>query len=221
MTVRPASACSCDDLFDQAGVDRVEPCEGLVHDDKVGFVQQRGDELGLLLHPLAQLLHLLAPVLVEVHALEPRHQAALGLAVAQTLERAKIDQYLARGRRPCIGHAPREDSRSGPCRPLSGAPPSISTRPESGLKMSSMMRMVVVLPAPFGPRRPKTWPGSPRTTRPPRPACHRRTCSDARLPLTAASWPWLLLGADCRDRHIIGGRQPRSAVAPACLPCST
>ena len=43
---------------------------------------------------------------------------------------------------------------------LSGAVPRMVADPESGLKMSSMMRMVVVLPAPLGPSRPKTSPGS-------------------------------------------------------------
>ena len=38
------------------------------------------------------------------------------------------------------------------------APPSTLTVPESGLKMSRIMRMGVVLPAPFGPSRPKISP---------------------------------------------------------------
>ena len=43
----------------QRGVDRVEAAEGLVHDDEVGLVQQRGDELDLLLHALGELFGLL------------------------------------------------------------------------------------------------------------------------------------------------------------------
>ena len=42
---------------------------------------------------------------------------------------------------------------------LSGGAPSSVTRPESGLKMSSMTRMAVVLPAPLGPSSPKISPG--------------------------------------------------------------
>ncbi len=37
--------------------------------------------------------------------------------------------------------------------------PNNSTRPESGTVMLTIMRIVVVLPAPFGPIRPKTRPG--------------------------------------------------------------
>ena len=41
-----------------------------------------------------------------------------------------------------------------------GAPPSTSTVPEVGRMMSSSMRIVVVLPAPLGPRKPNTSPRS-------------------------------------------------------------
>src|SRR5262245_23573586 len=37
--------------------------------------------------------------------------------------------------------------------------PLTATRPEVGLSRPAMMRMVVVLPAPFGPRKPWIWPG--------------------------------------------------------------
>src|SRR5215468_2198504 len=38
--------------------------------------------------------------------------------------------------------------------------PSISTRPAVGLSSPAIMRMVVVLPAPFGPRKPWISPGA-------------------------------------------------------------
>ncbi len=83
-----------DDLLDQPGVDGVESREGLVDDYEVGLVQQSGDDLGLLLHALAELLHLLAPVLIEVHAFEPGDQPALRFTVAEALERGEEDQHL-------------------------------------------------------------------------------------------------------------------------------
>ncbi len=42
----------------------------------------------------------------------------------------------------------------------SSLPAKIRTVPASGLKMSSIKRIVVVLPAPFGPSKPKISPGS-------------------------------------------------------------
>src|SRR5690606_24056372 len=47
-----------DDLAQDALVDRIETTERLVQDDDLGVVQDRADELDLLLHPLRQLLHL-------------------------------------------------------------------------------------------------------------------------------------------------------------------
>ena len=52
------------DLFHQARVDRVEARERFVDHDQVGFVQQGGNHLRFLLHPLAKFLHLLEAVIV-------------------------------------------------------------------------------------------------------------------------------------------------------------
>src|SRR6185437_3722617 len=41
-------------------VDGIETAEGLVHDDEFGFVQQRRNELDLLLHSLGELFGLFA-----------------------------------------------------------------------------------------------------------------------------------------------------------------
>jgi hypothetical protein len=53
--------------------------------------------MGLLLHALAEFLHLLVPVLVEVHPLQPGQQAVLGLPVAQPLECGQKDQHPLQG----------------------------------------------------------------------------------------------------------------------------
>jgi hypothetical protein len=53
-----------DDVFHQPRVDRIEAGERLVDDDQVGIVQQRGDELRLLLHALAEFLYFLVAVIV-------------------------------------------------------------------------------------------------------------------------------------------------------------
>ena len=48
-----------EDVLQERGVDGVEAGEGLVHDDEFGVVQERGDELYLLLHTLGELFGLL------------------------------------------------------------------------------------------------------------------------------------------------------------------
>jgi len=81
-----------DDVLDQARVDRVEPGEGLVHDDEVGLVHESRDNLRLLLHALAEVLHLLVAVVVQVEPLQPVGQPAPRLPLVQALEGRKIDQ---------------------------------------------------------------------------------------------------------------------------------
>ena len=56
MSVRPRSRSSSERLAQEDEVDRVEPGERLVHQQDLGVVQDRGDELDLLLVALGQLL---------------------------------------------------------------------------------------------------------------------------------------------------------------------
>src|SRR6185437_1316388 len=69
------SAALCADLYqrahEQLGIDRVEAAEGLVHNDKLGLMQQRCDELNLLLHALGELFGLLVEGLGNLQALAP------------------------------------------------------------------------------------------------------------------------------------------------------
>jgi len=83
-----------DDLLDQTRVQRIQARERLVDYQQVGFVQQRGDELGLLLHPSAQVLHLLATAAPEVQALQPRAEAPPGLSLREPLQRRQVDEHL-------------------------------------------------------------------------------------------------------------------------------
>src|SRR5437867_5592891 len=78
--------------------------------------------------------------------------------------------------------------------------PSMSTRPEVGLSSPAMMRMVVVLPAPFGPRKPWISPG----------ATSRLTSS------TAVKAPYLLTRFSTRIIRL--PRRPRPAAATAPVP---
>ncbi len=59
---------------------------------------------------------------------------------------------------------PRAGSRCGPDGSTPGARRRPEISPRSGRMMSRIMRIVVVLPAPFGPRKPSSSPGGRRTT---------------------------------------------------------
>ena len=61
MSVLPRSRISQERLLEQPHVDRVEPGEGLVHDQHLRVVQDRRDELDLLLVALGELLDLARP----------------------------------------------------------------------------------------------------------------------------------------------------------------
>src|SRR6185369_6774463 len=78
--------------------------------------------------------------------------------------------------------------------------PSMRTRPEVGLSSPAMIRIVVVLPAPFGPRKPWISPG----------ATSRLT------PSTAVKPPYFLTRLS--TRIIALPRRPRPAAAAAAVP---
>ncbi len=81
-----------ENLLDQARVHRVEAGEGLVHDNQLRIVQKRGDELGLLLHPLAQLLHLLRAVLPQIEPLQPLRQSCARDRLRHPFQCGEVDQ---------------------------------------------------------------------------------------------------------------------------------
>ncbi len=73
---RPALFAQVDQrIHQQRRVDRVESAEWLVHDDQFGLMQQRGDELDLLLHSLRELFGLLVDRIENLHALAPDMRA--------------------------------------------------------------------------------------------------------------------------------------------------
>ena len=83
-------------------------------------------------------------------------RARLGLA--QALEAWQGRPASVRRSGLCTGRAPRAGSRCGASWPRPACRQDTAILPPSGLKMSSIMRMVVVLPAPLGPSRPKISP---------------------------------------------------------------
>ncbi len=58
-------------VLEEDGVDGIEAGEGLIHDDEVGLVEERGDELNLLLHALGELFGLFGDGLGDLEPLAP------------------------------------------------------------------------------------------------------------------------------------------------------
>jgi hypothetical protein len=84
---RPAGALKVgDDLAESALVQRIEAPEGFVQDDDLGLVEDRGDELELLLHPLRQVLDAVVSAIGQVEPLEPVGDPGPGHAWPETLE---------------------------------------------------------------------------------------------------------------------------------------
>ena len=76
------------------------------------------------------------------------------------LLRATEARCIQAVRPPCsaVASSSEPTSRSGRISASYRRPPT-RARPEVGAARPRMIRMVVVLPAPFGPRKPVTWPG--------------------------------------------------------------
>ena len=141
-----------------AHVDRVEARERLVHEQDLGVVQDGGDELDLLLVALRQLLGAAVGVVRGAEAAQPVQRAAPG-AVGRDAVQAGEEQELLEDPHPRVQAAllgqvaPGPSAAGGGCRRRRQV-----TRPASGSRTPSAIRIVVVLPAPFAPRNPNTWP---------------------------------------------------------------
>ena len=81
--VRPWLRRSTSVSMRSGGVDGVEAAEGLVHDDELGLVQQRGDELDLLLHALGELFGLLVDGVGDLDAFAPEWARLLAVAASR------------------------------------------------------------------------------------------------------------------------------------------
>src|SRR5579871_4669418 len=81
-------------VHQECGVDGIEAAEGLVHDDEFWLVQQRSDELDLLLHALGELFGLLGNGLGDLHALAPDVGALGGGRRVQAVELAEEDELV-------------------------------------------------------------------------------------------------------------------------------
>src|ERR1035437_471212 len=81
-------------LFNQHGVHRVKAGEGLVHDDELGVVEQRGNELDLLLHALGELFSLFLECICDLHAPGPGACALFSFPGAEPMQLAEEDKLV-------------------------------------------------------------------------------------------------------------------------------
>ena len=86
-----------DGVLERLRVDRIEPAERLVEDHEIGIVEQRADELHLLLHSARELVDLGEPPILlrslEREPLQPLVDAPVGLAPAHALELGEKFQH--------------------------------------------------------------------------------------------------------------------------------
>ena len=123
-------------------------------------MEDRGDELDLLLVALRELLRASVLVLGDAEARQPLAAAPGGFLARDGVERGEEDELLEdlhAGVEAALLGQVAPGAPSG--RPSVGVPSQVAV-PLSGRRMSRTIRIVVVLPAPFAPRKPKTWPGS-------------------------------------------------------------
>ena len=142
-----------DQLAHDLDVHRVEPGERLVEDDQVGIVDHGPQDLHLLAHALRQRFASLAGPLGQAVVLQQVGGLALGVTRRQTLESAEVGQDVDRL------HLLVETLFLGQVAEavFDGFGVGLAQNADrSGVRIEMLitMRMVVVLPAPFGPRKP-------------------------------------------------------------------
>ena len=138
--------------------DRVESGERLVEHEHVGLVDEGADQLHALLVAEREVLEVAPRPVAEVEALQPANRPFARRRLAQSAQPAEVDELVAdaHGRvQPALLGQVAEAAAN---RVVDGAP-SHRTSPASRAVSPKMARIVVVLPAPLGPRKPVTIPG--------------------------------------------------------------
>src|ERR1700733_6715225 len=81
-------------VHEERGIDGIEAAEGLVHDDKLRFVEERCDELDLLLHALGQLFGLLMDGFGDEQGVAPAARPLGRFRRAEAVELAEEDELV-------------------------------------------------------------------------------------------------------------------------------
>ena len=157
-TVRPSRAQVVEDAVEGVLHQRIEPFGRLVEDRELGVVLERLDDADLLAHAARVVAHL-----------SPQDRCPAARA-GRTARRDGAARGPG-GRRGSRAPARRSASRTARCRPAgsrsgAGSRPTArrDVQPEHGCRAAvgwrkpSSVRIIVDLPAPFGPRKPKISP---------------------------------------------------------------
>ena len=185
LAARPSPRCTPDDL----AALRIEPERRLVEEQHPGLVQQAAHQLEAPLHPARVRPHERVGARGEVDQLEQLVDAPLALRARHAVELRAQLEVLAAGEDGVEGRLLEDDAdRSGaPCRARRVTEwPSTSAVPDVGLTMVVSMPTVVVLPAPFGPSRPKISPCSTVRSRPSTAVVAPKTLVSRAVRMTAA-----------------------------------
>ncbi len=76
-------------IFDQLGVDGIKRGKRLINDDNLRVMDQGGDELTFLLHPLAELFGFLLAWICKIKLSQVFWQAFRNLLLSQSFERGR------------------------------------------------------------------------------------------------------------------------------------
>ena len=157
--MRPVGGERAQEVAQPAHTLRVEPVRRLVEDQQLGVAEQRGRQPEPLAHP-------------ERVPLDAPARRRVELDQAQHLVHARVGQADGPARASAGGRGPERPgwksvaSSTAPTRNAGssssrvGAAEDAARCPLLGLASPSSIRSVVVLPAPFGPRKPVIVPGS-------------------------------------------------------------
>src|SRR5262249_55054100 len=83
------------DVLEHDGVDRVKSGEGLIQNEQWRSVNDRGNELNLLLHSLGKVDHLLFRPIGELKSFQPVPRAPVGFPFRQPFQSAEKHQQFA------------------------------------------------------------------------------------------------------------------------------
>ena len=138
--------------------DGIEPGERLVEHEQVGLVDQRGDQLHALLVAVRQRVKAVARPPGEAEPLQPRVDGPAHVPARPPAQLAQVDELLPHPHAGIQAALLRHVAEPCPLRSPIGAPRQ-RTVPVSSSTSPNTARIAVVLPAPFGPRKPVSRPG--------------------------------------------------------------
>ena len=157
-----------EDLAHDVDADGIQAAERLVEDERDRVVDERRGELHPLLVPQRELLHAVVCAVRHADLLHPVARRAWTRTPRR--RRAAARSRRAAPRRASWGTARAPPACSRTCARMASSMglPSHRTAPASADRTPRTMRIAVVLPAPFGPTKPNTWPGETENVSPSR-----------------------------------------------------